>query len=154
MFGASQYVWDKLYEVACQAALKGEVPVAAAIVQAGEIIAIAHNAVELQNNPCAHAEMLVIQEAVVRIQNKYLSECDLYVTLEPCAMCAGAIAHSRLRRLYFGAYDAKAGAVESGIKLLYQTSCHHHPEIIGGVQEQRFSALLVNFFQHKRNYLP
>jgi tRNA(Arg) A34 adenosine deaminase TadA len=150
MFAAPQNIWDRLYVLAKTGQARGEVPVAAAIMRGGEVIALAHNEVERAVNPCAHAEMLVLQAACAQLNTKFLQECDLYVTLEPCAMCAGAIAHSRLRRLYFAAYDVKAGAVESGVRLLHQPTCHHRPEIYGGLQEARFAALMTEFFQALR----
>lgn len=125
---------------------KGEVPVAAALVKDGDVISIAHNQVETQNNNMLHAEMVVMQEGCRLLKNKQLPECDLYVTLEPCAMCAGAIAHMRIRRLYFGAYDTKAGAVEHGARLLYQPYCHHQPDIYGGIRSSEHEILLKSFF--------
>jgi|688.fasta_scaffold667352_2 tRNA(adenine34) deaminase len=145
-----QTIWNELHALCQQAARLGEVPVAAAMVRQNEIIAIAHNEVEAQKNPASHAEMLAMQRATAILGNKFLHDCDLYVTLEPCAMCAGAIAHFRVRRLYFAAYDHKAGAAESGIALLHHPNCHHKCEIYGGIQETRFSTLLSNFFTQKR----
>jgi tRNA(adenine34) deaminase len=145
-----QQIWNELHKLCQKASTIGEVPVAAAVVRSGEIIASAHNEVEMQKNPAAHAEMLAMQRATAIIGNKFLNDCDLYVTLEPCAMCAGAIAHFRVRRLYFAAYDTKAGAAESGVALLHHPSCHHNIEIYGGIQETRFSTLLSDFFRNKR----
>jgi tRNA(adenine34) deaminase len=143
-------IWQQLWQQSNQAMQMGEVPVAAAVVKNQQIIAIAHNEVEAQKNPAAHAEMLALQRASTLLENKFLSDADLYVTLEPCAMCAGAIAHFRIRKLYFGAYDAKAGAVESGIGLFQQPTCHHAPEIYGGINELEYSKLLKQFFLSKR----
>jgi tRNA(adenine34) deaminase len=143
-------IWDEVTLLAKAASNAGEVPVAAVILYQGKIIAKAHNAVERLHDATAHAEMLVMQEAAQKLKIKTLNECDLYVSLEPCAMCAGAIAHARIRRLYFGAYDAKAGAVENGIRLFQQPSCHHHPEVYGGIRESEYAVLLRDFFQIRR----
>jgi tRNA(adenine34) deaminase len=143
-------IWQQLLECAQCAIKAGEVPVAAALVLNREIIALAHNEVEMQKNPAAHAEMLVMQKASELLNRKFLDDADLYVTLEPCAMCAGAISHFRIKRLYYGAYDAKAGAVESGVRLFHQPTCHHMPEIYGGINEIQYSELLKNFFKSKR----
>lgn len=137
-------------EQAARAAMLGEVPVGAVIVRAGEVIASAHNLTETQHDPTAHAELLAIRAACASLSSPRLAECDLYVTLEPCAMCAQAIAHARLRRVYFGAYDPKGGAVEHGPRLFSQPTCHHEPEVIGGLEEARSAALLVHFFRGKR----
>jgi tRNA(adenine34) deaminase len=101
-------------------------------------------------DPTAHAEMLAIRAALATRGTGRLDGCDLYVTLEPCAMCAGAIAHARLRRIYFGAEDTKAGAVENGIRLFEQPTCHHHPEVVGGIGARRSEDLLRNFFKERR----
>ncbi len=134
------------------AASRGEVPVGAVMVDSvsGEIISVSHNLTESDNDPTAHAEMLVIREAARRLGSPRLSSCDLYVTLEPCAMCAAAIAHARIRRLYFGAYDPKGGGVEHGARVFSQPTCHHHPEVVGGLEETTSSALLKSFFAGKR----
>jgi tRNA(Arg) A34 adenosine deaminase TadA len=102
------------------------------------------------NDPSAHAEMLAIRTALARRGSGRLDGCDLYVTLEPCAMCAGAIAHARLRRLCYGAEDVKAGAVDNGVRLFAQPSCHHRPEVISGLGEVRAAALLQGFFRDRR----
>lgn len=142
--------WDKLLRLTHDAVRAGEVPVSALIMHEGRIVTAAHNHVETSHNPMAHAEMLVLHEATKLLHSKNLSECDLYVTLEPCVMCAGAIAHARIRRVYFGAYDAKAGAIDSGVRLFQQPTCHHRPETYGGFYEQTFAALLTQFFSDKR----
>lgn len=129
----------------------GEVPVGAVIVKEGVVIARQHNLVETEKDPTAHAEMLVIQEATKVLGDKRLVDCDLYVTLEPCAMCAQAIAHARIRRLYFGAYDPKGGGVDHGAQVFAHDTCHHKPEVYGGIEEETAKGLLQHFFQSKRN---
>jgi tRNA(adenine34) deaminase len=134
-----------------RAAAAGEVPVGAVLVAAGgEILAAAHNRVETDSDPTAHAEMLVLRQGAARLGRPWLADCDLYVTLEPCAMCAAAIALSRLRRLYFGAYDPKSGAVEHGPRLFARPTLHHRPEIYGGIAEEPAAQLLRAFFRARR----
>ncbi|HLI22268.1 MAG TPA: nucleoside deaminase [Stellaceae bacterium] len=138
-------------EQAGQAQARGEVPVGAVLVDAaGRVLAAAGNEVEARLDPTAHAEMLVLRAAAALKQSPRLEKCDLYVTLEPCAMCAAAISFARLRRLYYGAYDPKGGAVEHGPRFFTQPTCHHRPEIYGGIDEQRAAALLKDFFQERR----
>ncbi|MEQ8355457.1 MAG: nucleoside deaminase [Kiloniellaceae bacterium] len=134
------------------AAAVGEVPVGAVLVDAGsgEVLARAHNRVERDADPTAHAEMLVIRQAVAALGVKRLTGADLYVTLEPCPMCAAAISLARLRRLVFGAYDPKGGGVDHGPRIFCQATCHHRPEVVGGVQEQACGALLQEFFRQRR----
>jgi tRNA(Arg) A34 adenosine deaminase TadA len=134
------------------AAAAGEVPVGAVLVEAasGEILARAHNRVERDADPTAHAEMLAIRAAAADLGAKRLTGADLYVTLEPCAMCATAISFARLRRLVFGAYDPKGGGVDHGPRIFEQPTCHHRPEVVGGVQEQACGALLQDFFRERR----
>jgi tRNA(adenine34) deaminase len=133
------------------AAARGEVPVGAVLVDGdGGIIAAAGNRVEADRDPTAHAEMLVVRAGAARFGSKHLTECDLYVTLEPCAMCAAAISFTRLRRLYFGAYDPKGGAVEHGPRLFDQPTIHHRPEVYGGIEEHRAGQLLRAFFRTRR----
>ena len=134
------------------AAEAGEVPIGAVLVDAasGDILARAHNRVERDADPTAHAEMLAIRAAAADLGMKRLTGADLYVTLEPCPMCAQAIAFARLRRLVFGAYDPKGGGVDHGPRIFEQRSCHHRPEVVGGVQEQACGALLQGFFQARR----
>jgi len=133
------------------AAAKGEVPVGAVLVDAdGNVLAAAGNRVEADRDPTAHAEMLVVRAAAARLRAARLAECDLYVTLEPCAMCAAAIGLARVRRLYFGAYDRKGGAVEHGPRLFDQPTTHHRPEVYGGIEERRSGELLRGFFQTRR----
>jgi tRNA(adenine34) deaminase len=133
------------------AAARGEVPVGAVLVDGtGRVVATAGNRVEAERDPTAHAEMLVLRAGAKLLGAKRLAGCDLWVTLEPCAMCAGAIAHSHMRRLYFGAYDPKGGAVEHGPRLFDQPTIHHRPEIYGGIDEQRAAELLRAFFGDRR----
>jgi tRNA(Arg) A34 adenosine deaminase TadA len=134
-------------EEAEAAAKRGEVPVGAVLVSdKGEIVARAGNRTEELADPTAHAEMLVIRAATQKHSSPRLGDCDLYVTLEPCAMCAAAISFARLRRLVFAAYDPKGGAVDHGPRFFTQPTCHHKPEVIGGVEEQRAGGLLKEFF--------
>jgi len=133
------------------AAAAGEVPVGAVLVDnKGRILAASGNRVETDRDPTAHAEMLVLRAGAAQLGAKRLAECDLYVTLEPCAMCAAAIALAHVRRLYFGAYDPKGGAVEHGPRLFDQPATHHRPEVYGGVEERRASDLLRAFFRERR----
>lgn len=140
-----------IYE-AEKAFARDEVPVGAIIVDtlSNEIVARAHNEMETQQDPTAHAEMLAIKQATELAGQGRLENCDIYVTLEPCPMCAQAISFARLRRLYFGAYDPKGGGVIHGAKIYQASSCHHTPEIIGGLEEKRCAQLLIDFFQKKR----
>lgn len=134
------------------AAAAGEVPVGAVLVDSatGRILARARNRVEELGDPTAHAELIAISEAARAAGAKRLTQADLYVTLEPCPMCAQAIAFARLRRLYFGAYDPKGGGVEHGPRIFAQSGCNHRPEIVGGVEERRAAALLRGFFRERR----
>jgi tRNA(adenine34) deaminase len=137
------------------AAARGEVPVGAVLVdRQGRVLAAAGNRVESDRDPTAHAEMLVLRAGAARLGAKHLANCDLYVTLEPCAMCAAAIALARLRRLYFGAYDPKGGAVEHGPRLFQQPTTHHQPEIYGGIEGRRAGELLRDFFRDRRQLSP
>jgi len=137
-------------ELAEEAAAEGEAPVGAVVVASGEILAAERNRMQALRDPTAHAEMLAIRAALGKRGSGRLDGCDLYVTLEPCAMCAGAISHTRLRRLYYGAGDPKAGAVDHGIRLFGQPSCNHAPEVIGGLMEGRSALLLKSFFARLR----
>ena len=138
-------------EEAAAAASRGEVPVGAVLVdRQGRVLAAAGNRVEAERDPTAHAEMLVLRAGAARAGAPRLVECDLYVTLEPCAMCAAAIGLARLRRLYFAAYDPKGGAVEHGPRIFAQPTTHHRPEIYGGIEEQCAAQLLRAFFQRHR----
>ena len=131
---------------------RGEVPVGAVVVDGstGAVLARAGNGVEATHDPTAHAEMLAIRAAAAERGTARLVDCDIYVTLEPCAMCAQAIAFARLRRLYFGAADPKGGGVEHGARIFQQPTCHHRPEVIGGIQESRAAELLRGFFKERR----
>ncbi len=134
------------------AAGRGEVPVGAAIVAAdGEVLAVAGNRTLELKDPTAHAEMLVIRAAAARLASERLSGCDLYVTLEPCAMCAAAISFARIRRIYFGASDEKMGAVDHGPRFFSQPTCHHAPEVYGGMGERESAGLLRTFFSARRD---
>lgn len=141
---------DSALKLAEAAAKAGEVPVGAVIVHNGEVIAEASNQMRTLGDPTAHAEMVAIRKALAVLGSGRLGECDLYVSLEPCAMCAGAIAHTKIRRLYYGAEDQKGGAVENGVRFFAQPSCHHAPEVISGVGESRAVALLKSFFAARR----
>jgi tRNA(Arg) A34 adenosine deaminase TadA len=132
------------------AALRGEVPIGAAIVLDGAVIASAGNRTLDGQNPTAHAEMLAIRAAAAALGSQRLTGADLYVTLEPCTMCAAAISFARIRRLYFGAHDAKGGAVESGVRFFSQPTCHHAPEVYGGMAEAETGAVLKEFFRGRR----
>jgi tRNA(adenine34) deaminase len=130
---------------------RGEVPVGAVLVGAdGSVIAASGNRVETERDATAHAEMLVLRAGAAALGQKQFAGCDLYVTLEPCPMCAAAISLARIRRLYFGAYDPKSGGVEHGPRIFDQPTCHHRPEVYGGIDERRAAALLRAFFQAKR----
>lgn len=133
------------------AAQQGEVPVGAVLMLGDSVIAVHHNLTEANRDPTAHAEILAIRAAAAALGETRLSACDLYVTLEPCAMCAAAISHARIRRLYFGAYDAKGGAVEHGPRWFSQPTCLHRPEVFGGIMECEAATQLREFFATKRN---
>jgi tRNA(adenine34) deaminase len=133
-----------------RAAERSEVPVGAVIVRGGEVVAAAGNRTLELRDPTAHAEMLAIREAANRVGSERLSECDLYVTLEPCTMCAAAISFARIRRLYYGAADPKGGAVEHGVRFFESTACHHRPDVYGGIAETESAALLKSFFAERR----
>lgn len=137
-------------EEARRAAAEGEVPVGAVLVRDGHILVRSHNRVETDRDPTAHAELLAIREACRLLGDPRLPDCDLYVTLEPCAMCAQAISMARIRRLYFAAYDPKGGAVEHGPRLFGQPTCHHAPEVYGGIGERAAADLLRGFFRKRR----
>ena len=132
------------------AAARGEVPVGAVIVRDGRVIAAAGNRPREAHDPTAHAEVLAIRRACELLADERLTGCDLYVTLEPCTMCAAAIAFARIRRLYFGAPDPKGGAVEHGVRFFQQPTCHHAPEVYGGIREGEAAALLRAFFSERR----
>lgn len=132
------------------AARRGEVPVGAVLVRAGRVVAADGNRVEELCDPTAHAEIQVIRAAAAQAGSPRLEDCDLYVTLEPCPMCAAAIAMARLRRLYFAAYDPKGGGVEHGARVFDRPTCHHRPEVVGGLRESEAAGLLRDFFLQRR----
>jgi tRNA(Arg) A34 adenosine deaminase TadA len=132
------------------AAGEGEVPVGAVIARDGQVIATARNGMRTGSDPTAHAEMLALRRAAAALGTSRLDACDLWVTLEPCAMCAGAIALARIRRLYFAAPDPKGGAVLHGPRLFSQSTCHHAPEVYSGIGEERAAAMLRSFFRERR----
>jgi tRNA(adenine34) deaminase len=132
------------------AAASGEVPVGCVIVRGGVVIARAGNRTLTDRDPTAHCEMVAIRAAAVALGSERLTDCDLYVTLEPCTMCAAAIAFARIRRLYYGASDPKGGAVEHGVRFFDAPTCHHLPEVYGGIAEAEAAALLQGFFRARR----
>jgi len=141
---------DLALSLAEAAAAAGEAPVGAVIVENGKILAAERNRMRELNDPTAHAEFLAIKAALTTRGTGRLDGCDLFVTLEPCAMCAGAIAHTRVRRVTYGAGDPKAGAVDHGVRLFDSPNTHHHPEVISGIGERRASELLKRFFEGLR----
>jgi tRNA(adenine34) deaminase len=132
------------------AAAAGEVPVGCVIVRGGDVLARTRNRTLAERDPTAHAEMLAIRQAAAAIGSERLVECDVHVTLEPCTMCAAALAFARIRRLYYGAADPKGGAVESGVRFFSSPTCHHRPDIYGGIGEQEAATLLRGFFAARR----
>ena len=137
-------------EEARAAGARGEVPVGCVIVRAGDVLARAGNRTIADKDPTAHAELLAIRQAAAVLGTERLIDCDLYVTLEPCAMCAAAMSFARIRRLYFGASDPKGGAVENGVRFFAQATCHHRPEVYGGISESECAGLLREFFAARR----
>jgi tRNA(adenine34) deaminase len=137
-------------EEARAAGARGEVPVGCVIVRDGAAIARAGNRTIADRDPSAHAELLAIRQAAASLRTERLADCDLYVTLEPCAMCAAAMSFARVRRLYFGASDPKGGAVENGVRFFSAATCHHRPEVYGGINESECAALLRDFFAARR----
>ena len=137
-------------DLAREAALAGEVPVGAVVVKDGVVIGEGHNAPRALADPTAHAEVLALRRAAAALGNERLEHCELWVTLEPCAMCAGAIAHARIARLYYGAPDPKGGAVEHGARVFEQPQCLHRPEVYSGIGEEPAAALLREFFTERR----
>lgn len=129
----------------------GEVPVGAVIVKDGRIIGRGHNRTRIDSDPTAHAEIVAIRQATQFMGNDRLEDCDLWVTLEPCTMCAGAIAHARIKRLYYAADDPKGGAVDSGVRFFEAATCHHRPEVYAGMEGERAAELLLGFFQGRRD---
>lgn len=142
---------QRALEAAADAAAAGEVPVGAVVVSGqGRILARAHNRIEADHDPSAHAEILALRAACAARGSARIPDCDLYVTLEPCPMCATAIAFARIRRLYFGAEDPKGGGVVSGPRIFTSPSCHHRPEVYGGIGERPAGDLLRDFFRARR----
>jgi tRNA(adenine34) deaminase len=141
---------DTALEEARAAAAAGEVPVGCVVVRDGAIVARTGNRTLADRDPTAHAELLAIREAAAALGSERLTDCDLYVTLEPCAMCAAAMSFARIRRLYYGATDPKGGAVDSGVKFFASPTCHHRPEVLGGIGENEAAALLKDFFRERR----
>ena len=141
---------DMALEEARAAGARGEVPVGCVIVRDGAVVARAGNRTLADRDPTGHAEIIAIRAAAASLGSERLDGCDLYVTLEPCAMCAGAVAFARVRRLYYGAADPKGGAVDNGVKFFASPTCHHRPEVYGGLAEAEASALLKAFFRERR----
>jgi tRNA(adenine34) deaminase len=141
---------DMALEQARTAAARGEVPVGCVIVRDGAVIARAGNRTLAERDPTAHAELVAIRAAAAALGSERLEDCDLYVTLEPCVMCAGAVSFARIRRLYYGAADPKGGAVDNGVQFFASPTCHHRPEVYGGLGEAEASALLKEFFKERR----
>jgi len=141
---------DMALDEARAAGEREEVPIGCVVVCDGAVIARAGNRTLADRDPTAHAELVAIRQAASALGSERLDDCDLYVTLEPCAMCAGAIAFARIRRLYYGAADPKGGAVDNGVKFFASPSCHHRPEVYGGLAEAEASALLKRFFVERR----
>ncbi|MFH6783175.1 MULTISPECIES: nucleoside deaminase [Methylobacterium] len=139
------------FDAAREAASRGEVPVGAVVVRDGAVLSVAGNRPRADRDPTAHAEILAIRAACAAIGDERLTGCDLYVTLEPCAMCAGAISFARIRRLYFSAADPKGGAVEHGPRFFNQPTCHHAPDVYGGLRESEAALLLRGFFRDRRD---
>lgn len=136
--------------LAREAAEAGEVPVGAVIVRAGEIVGRGYNLTRTDKDPSAHAEIVAIRQACRTLKTDRLEDCDLWVTLEPCTMCAGAIAHARIKRLYYGTVDPKGGAVDSGVNFFSAATCHHVPEVYAGFDEAESAHLLQDFFKNRR----
>jgi tRNA(adenine34) deaminase len=144
-------IWALAFAEAEKAAANGEVPIGAVLVSGeGEILSAAGNRTISDHDPSAHAEVLVIRAGARILKNERLTGCDLYVTLEPCAMCAAAISFARIRRLYYGAADVKSGAVENGVRFFDSATCHHRPEVYGGFRSEAAESLLQSFFSARR----
>jgi tRNA(adenine34) deaminase len=145
-----QSFMDDALAEAASARDAAEVPVGCVIVRDGAVIARAGNRTLRDHDPTAHAELLAIRQAAAALGSERLTDCDLHVTLEPCAMCAAAISFARIRRLYYGAADPKGGAVENGVRFFASPTCHHRPELYGGIGESEAAALLRGFFKARR----
>lgn len=146
----AQSFMDEALSEARAANEAGEVPVGCVVVREGQIIARAGNRTLRDRDPTAHAEMLAIRQAAKALGSERLTDCDLYVTLEPCAMCAAALSFARIRRLYYGAADPKGGAVDNGVRFFASPTCHHRPEVYGGIGESEAAVLLKEFFKARR----
>ena len=146
----TQSFMDLALEEARAAQAAGEVPIGCVVVRGGSVIASAGNRTIADRDPTAHAEILAIRDAARALGSERLTDCDLYVTLEPCAMCAGAISFARIRRLYYGAGDPKGGAVDNGVRFFAQPTCHHAPEVYSAVGEEASATLLREFFKARR----
>jgi tRNA(adenine34) deaminase len=142
--------WARAFDEARAAGARGEVPVGAVLVRGDALLAADGNRTLLENDPTGHAEIRAIRSACASLESQRLPDCDLYVTLEPCAMCAAAISFARIRRLYLAAGDPKAGAVDHGPRFFGQPTCHHRPDVYGGFRESEAAALLRGFFQERR----
>lgn len=147
---AGRSFMDLALDEARAAAAAGDVPVGCVVVRDRDVVARARNRTIADRDPTAHAEMLAIRAAAAAIGSERLVDCDLHVTLEPCPMCAAAISFARIRRLYYAASDPKGGAVDSGVRLYQSATCHHRPDVYGGIGEVEASALLRNFFRARR----
>jgi tRNA(adenine34) deaminase len=145
-----QFYMSEALALAKQAALEGEVPVGAVVVAAGEVIGRGYNRPITASDPTAHAEIVAMREAAHFLQNYRLTDCDLYVTIEPCVMCVGAMVHGRIRRVIFGAPEPRAGALVSQFKLMERPQFNHHIDWQGGVLQQQCSQLIKDFFKHRR----
>jgi tRNA(Arg) A34 adenosine deaminase TadA len=141
---------DLALKTAENAGKAGEVPIGCVVVRGYEVIATAANRTLTDYDPTGHAEIVALREAAKKIGSERLVDCDLYVTLEPCTMCAGAISFARVRRLYYGAADPKGGAVESGVRFFASPTCHHAPDVYSGVGESESARLLKEFFRERR----
>ena len=146
----SKSFMDQALDLARAAAAAGEVPVGCVVVHGREVIGRGANRTLTDRDPTAHAEILAIRQAAQALGSERLTDCDLYVTLEPCAMCAGAISFARIRRLYYGAADPKGGAVDNGVRFFAAATCHHRPEVYAGIGETEASGLLRQFFADRR----
>jgi tRNA(adenine34) deaminase len=141
---------DLAFEAARAAEAAGEVPIGCVIVRDGDVVATAGNQTLRDKDPTAHAEIVALRQAAKAIGSERLIDCDLYVTLEPCTMCAAAISFARIRRLYYGAADEKGGAVDNGVRFFTAPTCHHRPDVYGGIGQSEAEAMLKDFFRARR----
>ncbi len=149
--GKTNGFMEAAFAEARAAGARGEVPIGAVVVRDGEILGRAGNETRAMNDVTAHAEILAIRRAAARLSDERLVDADLYVTLEPCTMCAAAISFARIRRLYYAAGDVKGGAVENGVRFYHQPTCHHVPEVYSGIRESEAADMLKGFFQDRRD---